>query len=509
MEVRTLLPFFRPQPCSIMSMDLDPYEADFERSATSTPASGFLTPASQSASRTNLIRLADTVQSRGSTASLSRSPSSSFAPGAHRRSHPNLSHISLAPLTPKYPINPSDYDAYIDPSTSQLHTSTSLTQISSLPSPGGILTNSPARSRATSRTRNLKRKIKSSVAFAGTEQGVVEPGRLTPAPSGAVTSQGLGGRITAESPSRGSSLRLSVHTQEDPGWLVQTGLALTEASREDKGQSWLTKRASSTSLHTPVTEYGPGDPLPERARSPYVSARNTPYVSGRTTPNRSRRGSRDRRRSRRELAMTPAQGLSPVTTRQSQAATDGPSTSRLISTSSHDQAFAVPDWADEQTQAEIAVELEASIAAGLEDDGPDSDDPDREWWREDRYGGVDFEGHWDHAEEEDEADVRKAMKASGFGVGRWVDGVVDAMLRIEDLDEAGQDLGLEQSLEDAREQDARQREEEGTKETAEGAHPSDSRLHSDDSMETAPENPTSVWEDVAWFGRLVLHTARS
>src|SRR4051794_22461548 len=55
----------------------------------------------------------DDQQSHSSTLSLSRShtSSSAFAPGAHRRSHPNLQHLSLAPLTPKYPINPSDYDA--------------------------------------------------------------------------------------------------------------------------------------------------------------------------------------------------------------------------------------------------------------------------------------------------------------------------------------------------------------------------------------------------------------
>src|SRR3978361_1969865 len=42
------------------------------------------------------------------------SRSSSFAPGSHRRSHPNLQHLSLVPLTPKYPIDPADYSAYFD-----------------------------------------------------------------------------------------------------------------------------------------------------------------------------------------------------------------------------------------------------------------------------------------------------------------------------------------------------------------------------------------------------------
>src|SRR5580698_9156600 len=114
----------------------------------------------------------DNPQSHSSILSLSRSHSSTsaFAPGAHRRSHPNLQHLSLAPLTPKYPINPSDYDAYFNPGTSQLHTSTSLSHIAGLPSPGGILTNSPTRSRATSWTRGLKRKARSTVAFKALEK---------------------------------------------------------------------------------------------------------------------------------------------------------------------------------------------------------------------------------------------------------------------------------------------------------------------------------------------------
>ena len=124
--------------------------------------------------------------------SLSRTPSSSsFAPGSHRRSHLNLQQqtLSLAPLTPKYPIDPADYSAYYDPTTSELHTSASISHISGRPSPNGILSNS-RRSRATSRTR-LNREAKSSVSIvlpddnSNTLQG-------PSAPSGALTSQGFG-----------------------------------------------------------------------------------------------------------------------------------------------------------------------------------------------------------------------------------------------------------------------------------------------------------------------------
>src|SRR2546423_8618531 len=159
----------------------------------------------------------DNPQSHSSTLSLSRSHSSTsaFAPGAHRRSHPNLQHLSLAPLTPKYPISPSDYDAYFNPDTSELHTSTSLSHIAGLPSPGSILTNSPTRSQATSRTGSLKRKARSTVAFKTLEK---EEASLPQAgsgalPRGAVTSQGFGGTITptvekSTTAKSGSNLRL-------------------------------------------------------------------------------------------------------------------------------------------------------------------------------------------------------------------------------------------------------------------------------------------------------------
>jgi hypothetical protein len=467
----------------------------------------------------------DNPQSHSSTLSLSRSHSSisAFAPGAHRRSHPNLQHLSLAPLTPKYPINPSDYDAYFNPDTSQLHTSTSLSHIAGLPSPGSILTNSPTRGRATSRTRSLKRKARSTVAFQALEKEQTSlpqtrPGAL---PHGAVTSQGFGGTIipttekSTTAPS-GSHLRLRINPREpDAGWLVHTGLALTEGSRESKGQSWLVKRASSTSLQTPPEDYRSDE---RRAERPMRS----PYVSGRNTPNRSRRSSRDRRRSRRELAMTPATAMSPSTPRPAgsflqvtETGTDDPVRSRLITTESHGQAYPGPDWVDSQTQAEIAAELEGEMAAELEPaELYDEDDEDKEWWREDRYEAVDFEGHWDEDEKQDEAEIQRAVRERGFGVGRWVDGVVDAFLRLDDNDsdeERDLEVGLPEEILHSNSKQA-PAELRTTREGEDGRKSSadESSGHvSDDAIEPAPTHPTSVWEDVAWFGRLVFRTARS
>ena len=458
----------------------------------------------------------DRKQSHGSTLSLSRSyPStSSFAPSARRRSHPNLQHQSLAPLTPKYPIHPSDYDAYFNPETSRLHTSTSLSHIASLPCPGSILTNSPARSRPTSRTRGLKRKARSTVAFKelGSEQ--------TSLPHGALSSQGLGGTITSTTQTpmaakTGPDFRLKITThQPDPSWLVQTGLALTEGSRESKGQSWLVKRASSTSLHTPpADEYRLDEDSIE-------CPKRSPYGSGRNTPNWSRRSSRDRRRSRRELAMTPATAMSPSTPRPASSfvrvapsGTDDPTLSRLITTECHGQGSVGPDWTDSQTQAEIAAELEGEMAAELEPaELYEEDEQDQEWWREDRYGALDFDGQWEDEEKEDEAEVQRAVREGGFGFGKWVDGVVDALARLDDEEERDLEAGISPATEAVVRADKLdgnpETQTDGQKEESRRLDES-SRHVFDDAVERAPAQPKSVWEDVAWFSRLVFRTACS
>ena len=313
-----------------------------------------------------------------------------------------------------------------------------------------------------------------------------------------------------------SNLRLKINTQKpDASWFVQTGLALTEGSRESKGQSWLVKRASSTSLHTPPAE--------DRRQDENMVERSmkSPYASGRNTPNRSRRGSRDRRRSRRELAMTPATATSPATPRQAgsflqvtEAGTDDPALSTLITTESHGQGYSGADWVDSQTQAEIAAELEADMAAELEPaELYEEDGQDEEWWREDRYGAMDFDGHWDEDERQDEVEVKRAVKERGFVVGRWVDGVVDAFLKLDDNEEEPDlEVGVPPASEAVRKAEKGPAGSAGSEEGDERPKLSadDNSGHvSDDAMEPAPAYPTGVWQDVAWFSRLVFRTARS
>ena len=315
------------------------------------------------------------------------------------------------------------------------------------------------------------------------------------APLGPLSTDGFGRAV--KSATMASNLHLKIPAKElDASWLVQTGLALTEGSRESKGQSWLIKRASSTSLHTPADDQSSERPS------------RSPYGSGRNTPNHSRRGSRERRRSRRELVMTPA-AVTPSTVYLQepgfpQSGTDDPTKSTFITTGAHSQEYEEgvmkADWVDSQTQAEIAAELEGELAAEL-DDAELYSNGEEEYWRENRYDMLDFEAQRDS---DDEREVQKAVKERGFRLGRWVDHVVDAFLKLgeDDEDERDLEVGTEPKKDDAQTEESDEVPTKREKEVSEGSV-------EEDDIEPAPDNPKTIWEDVAWFGRLVLQTAKS
>lgn len=386
-------------------------------------------------------------------ATLSRSPSthSIYAPGPHRRSHPNLqaAHLSLAPLTPRYPIDPADYLAYTDPDTSNLHTSASISHIASLPSPVGILTNSPNLSRANSRTR-LKRKVKSHVS-------VVAPADAQQIPSGAVSSAGYG-HSTLKPLTRASKSQTQL---SDASWLVQTGLALTESSRENKGQSWLGKRDSSTSL------VGLSVP-PSVAVSPVEERERWHSRSGRATPGGSRGTSRTRR-SRRDLAMT-----APVPEMDAE-----------------DEVK--PNWADKETQAEVEEEEVGWDRDVLRDEGLDVDD--------DPYGELNFDGHFDTGSDiVDEEEIRREL--SRGGLGRWIDGVVDVFLMLEEDGSDDFDADRREGLERLRvlAESVRQ---EGAVGEAEATPAWDDERADVDVPPPPPDQPQGVLNDVRWLAGLL------
>lgn len=133
-----------------------------------------------------------------------------------------------------------------------------------------------------------------------------------------------------------------------------------------------------------------------------------------------------------------------------------------------------PDWADDHTQAEIAARVESDFTDELD---------------EDPYGLLDFEGQFDS---EDEEDVRKEI--SKYRLGRWMDGIVDVFLHLEDFPEPPPP-----DLEAANVQPA----------PAPAKDDETASVVSETSVEAPPEQPNGVWDDMAWFGRLVARTLRS
>lgn len=339
-----------------------------------------------------------------------------------------------------------------------------------------MTSHSAAHSRASSRSR-LKKKAKSSVS--------IRASTTTPssrqynsnetdhtAPSGALTSEGFGHR--KPNSHRESSLR--IHTS-DSSWLIQTGLALTEGSRETKGQSWIVKRESSTSLASPSYTALEDRPTIHTSIHPGRSARATPSISRRSS---------FKRGSRRSLAMTPALHT-PLPMRDDEL-----------------DYHPLPDWADDRTQAEIAAHVENEMADEFDYDG-------------DPYGVLDFEGQFDSDDDDDdkndEDEVRREILASRHHLGRWIDGIVDALLRLEDVPDSASEPNLDleaangRSLKDSP-SDTQPQQLPSPKTEHKGSELS--QFTPDDSVEPPPvQREGGLWDDVAWFGRLLARTVRS
>ena len=153
-----------------------------------------------------------------------------------------------------------------------------------------------------------------------------------------------------------------------------------------------------------------------------------------------------------------------------------------------------PDWADAQTQAEIAAQIQEDFRDELDDDG-------------DPYGILDFEGQFDS---EDEDELRESI--SGYRLGRWMDGLVDVFLRLEDDfpgSQAESHHSRERKDEEKYADDGSATAASAPAATKDADAPSGSAVRLDDSVEPPPERPKSVWDDVAWFGRVVARTVRS
>lgn len=338
-----------------------------------------------------------------------------------RRSYPNLNHVSLAPLTPRFPIDDlsNEHDGYfVDPDHHhqqqllQWTRSSSYLSSSSVPGTPGVL----SEFQSASRTR-LQKKTRSSYTSESSLQRLAsdrprhQRGRSEIAN---ITSTEVGARA-------GRTPLLSSRPagrSGDSEWLLRAGLSLASSTREEKGQSWIVKRQSSTSLVSDADREDSLLVVPPAYRvdgsgsgggglRTSRSGRSTPGVQSRRS-SRSRGGSRCA--SRHDLNMTSivaAEGGAQSTAPDPQTGLTSPELS-------------LPDFVD----AEIRAEMEAlQIRRHLEAEGKSQGASDAEDFSssmdDDDYNDSDSGEGYDS--DMDEAEFQRLTREQGFGLGSWID----------------------------------------------------------------------------------------
>ncbi|KAF2399064.1 hypothetical protein EJ06DRAFT_479360 [Trichodelitschia bisporula] len=240
-----------------------------------------------------------------------------------RRSFPNLTHLSLAPLSSRFPIDDEGYEPDPQPAIPSTYI-----QGKSAPATPSILSRSPTR----------RRRHKKHIAYA--LDSYFPP---------------------AESPSHTKHASSSA-ARKDDDWIHRAGLVIAYETRSSKGQSWLVTRNSSTSL-ADETEPGFVDPYAQqkkRALGMPVEPLSAVDDDGLTTPrldrNLSRGGSRPDFVDKEEEESSAGEDEVAQLTRQTGFGLGG-LVDRLVGWSLFDleeREDTTDDEADEETDAEVA-----------------------------------------------------------------------------------------------------------------------------------------------------------
>jgi len=180
---------------------------------------------------------------------------------------------------------------------------------------------------------------------------------------------------------------------------------LASSTREEKGQSWLVKRASSTSLASEVANNNsyfedhaataPSLSLPRSSTNSKAASQK--FRSAMSTP--SRPSSRSSRRgSRPDLATSGLEMTSSYT---------------WVSTPAGDKSQFAPDAVDERIRAEMANMQQNTDVDMNVDDGASSSSLSAS------------DAPSDSEDEIDEKEMQRLTRESGFGLGNWLDRMVE------------------------------------------------------------------------------------
>ncbi|RAL09019.1 DUF3984 domain-containing protein [Aspergillus homomorphus CBS 101889] len=361
-----------------------------------------------------------------------------------RRSYPSLHHVSLAPLNPRFLTDDDEEasDYFNHPHQGGHHDSpdppTARSYLASFSVPGtpGVLSHS--HSRSGSRARHHSRSKSSSRLHHASDPNLQAQSASNPLHH----DQQLHGQTHRATRSTNRPRHPPQHHQ-DTEWMLRAGIALASSTREEKGQSWLVKRQSSTSLVSDEQHLSLDFLNQHDHHNPWSAGGSSPRHgrSGRSTPaaaySRSRRASRSRpssrMASRADLAMTSI-GMTPTTT---STATSSRRESRtvepLASTSTSTQKVEqqqqqdkhrhlVPDFVDERIRAEMASLQRDELDEDEEDDDFASFASDYP------YADSDSE-----SDELDEQELQRLTRERGFGLGSWIDRMVEwTLFGVED-----------------------------------------------------------------------------
>ncbi|KAF2635845.1 hypothetical protein P280DRAFT_165326 [Massarina eburnea CBS 473.64] len=407
-----------------------------------------------------------------------------------RRSYPNLHNLSLAPLSSKYPLDgsappsPSDEDRILTPRTSYIAQK-------SAPTTPGILSLSQSRSNSRNGRRN-NRGYAYDGYFLNPDHPVRDHGEIPKAKS---TNSMLPAVSFADQPhtarhhTRKGTAPLPLrkplhrhHTSETTNeWFHRAGIAIAGETRDSKGQGWLVRRESSTSL---VDQTGDYDEQANARHMALLSGEHLADVEYNSpfTPRMSRPGSHVQSRVQSRM------GSRMQSARQSRRGSVAGSRADLIMSARSNTPSARHSLEIDESMFEDHVEPDFVEA---DEDGDD-----------------------------DEEEVARLARERGFGLGNWMDRLIgwtlfdvdeDAEESEESEDDEEQDTFkpenmTKEELKLCREVEARRRKLEREAiiaASAVHAHDKPSTPPSDEAGPSEPKPPPDGegggWADAAWL----------
>ncbi|KAI4210687.1 MAG: hypothetical protein LQ351_006462 [Letrouitia transgressa] len=193
------------------------------------------------------------------------SPSQQIDPPVRRP--PSLTHLTLAPLTPSFPLPPTPDSPSLRPLTPTSY----ITPTSALPLAPSILSRSSSRTRLRPSFPSISNKNSKSHPDL-LHRGVMPPSNSsfssslpssrhhsrTPTASQHIqlcspTPVPAAGAVGGYRHGYGYTYATAAEEEAAESWLIRTASTLFVASREEKGHGWLSARESSTSLRSPPT----------------------------------------------------------------------------------------------------------------------------------------------------------------------------------------------------------------------------------------------------------------